>query len=229
MRYLVVLGLLFAVFASPASAADLGGDNRVSYKDDAPYYSPRFNWTGGYVGLQFGYGWGDVNAISGPLGGFDQSYGYSSDGIVGGAHAGYNFQMGNVVYGLETDLELTDQSSSGIGSLGSTHQTDIDWQGSLRARVGYAMDRTLLYVTGGWAFADVSVSSESGLLRSTDYRNGWTLGGGLEYAFSEMMTARLEYRYTDYGVVGFNSGAVGLKDETDLTTQTVRAGISVKF
>ena len=59
---------LAVVMTAPASAADLGGDYRGSYKDDVPYVAPVFNWTGGYAGLQFGYGWGDSDATSSELG-----------------------------------------------------------------------------------------------------------------------------------------------------------------
>lgn len=216
------------IVAAPTVAADLGGNDRGSYKDDAPYYAPPFNWTGGYAGLQFGYAWSETDARSGPTGlPFDQAYSYDSDGLVGGGHIGFNLQNGALVYGIEADLEFADIGKTGIGSLGDTHSTSLDFIGSVRARAGVAVDRTLFYVTGGYAFGDADVTSESGLLAYGEMLHGYTLGGGLEYAFSNNMTARLEYRYTDLGSADFTG--VGLKDETDLSFQAVRAGVSIKF
>lgn len=230
MRFIVVFGLLLAVFNSSASAADLGGDNKVSLKDEPPYMA-RFNWTGAYAGAQVGYGWADTDASSGPLAGFNQTHSYDSSGFIGGFHAGYNLHNQGFVYGIEADIDFADFDETSVGSPLS-HQTELYWMGSLRARIGFAADRTLFYVTGGWAFGEVditqrNVSSGAITASNSDIRNGWTLGGGVERAFTSNMTARLEYRYTDLGSEDFR-GANSI-DSSDVTVQSIRAGISYKF
>ena len=142
---------LAALASTTANAADLGPYRGGSIKDAPPpmAYSRPFSWTGFYVGAQVGYGWGTTDAISGPLTGFDQSYSYDTNGWLGGAHAGYNWQRQNLVFGLEGDIEASGLGGSGIGSLGLNHSTDVSWLGSLRGRLGIAYDRTLFYATAG--------------------------------------------------------------------------------
>jgi outer membrane immunogenic protein len=225
-RWIAVFGMALATCGAPALAADLGGAPPVSLKDEMTY-APPFSWTGGYAGLQIGYGWADTDARSGPLAGFDQSYSYQADGFLGGGHIGFNFQKQGVVYGLEADLDLTDLNKTSTGSLGDSHKTSIDWMGSIRGRIGLANGRNLFYLTGGWAFGDVNVRSESGLVSYSETLHGWTIGGGMERSLTNNMTARLEYRYTDLG--NASGSDVGFKDDTDVTMHAIRAGISVKF
>ena len=165
---------------------------------------------------------------------FDQAYGYDTEGFVGGGHLGYNIQSGTLVYGIETDLEFADIDGAGLGSFGNlTHDTQVNWLGSLRGRLGFAMDRTLVYATGGLAYGDVEITKGfpgGGNFASTgETRYGWTLGAGLEHAFSSSMTMRLEYRYTDLGSDSFTSIPLNSIDDSDVTLHTVRAGVSVKF
>ncbi len=237
MRSLIALvaAATTMALAGAANAADLGGDNYTSFKDEAPYVR-QYNWTGVYIGAQLGYAWSDVDADSGPFGSFNQSYGYNVDGFIGGGHLGYNWQSQGIVFGLEADVEYTDLEDGGIGTAGFGHRTDVNWMGSMRARLGLPMDRALLYVTGGWAFADVDVtkSSPPGAAPFGSYgsiRNGWTLGVGAEYAFTENLTARLEYRYTDFGSDSGSSrpAAANWQDDSDLTMHALRAGMSLKF
>ena len=233
MRLFVILGFLVAAVGTPAVAADLGGGSKSSLKDEMPY-APRFNWTGAYAGAQVGYGWADTDAQSGMTTGFNQSYSYDSDSIVGGFHGGYNLHYQGFVYGIEADIDFADLNETSVGSSGTqTHQTSLEWMGSVRARVGYAADKTLFYVTGGWAFGEVDITQASvggGQIASySDIRHGWTLGGGIEQAFASNMTARLEYRYTDLGSEDFRSTAANLIDSSDVTVQSIRAGVSIKF
>lgn len=234
MRWFVLIGFLLATLSMPVVAADLGGAGKGSLKDEAPYTPPRFNWTGAYVGGQIGYGWADTDADSGPTTGFDQSYSYDSDSLIGGFHVGYNLHNQGFVYGVEADIDFADFDETSVGSLGTlTHQTELEWMGSIRARVGYAADRTLFYVTGGWAFGEVDINKAfvgGGALASySDIRHGWTLGGGVEQAFTNNITARLEYRYTDLGDEDFSSAAVNSIDTSDVVVQSIRAGVSFKF
>ena len=133
-----------AMLATSVSAADLGSPNRRgSIKDGPVEYQRAFSWTGLYIGAQVGYGWGNTTAESGPLTSFNQTYDYDTNGAVGGGHLGYNWQAQNLVFGIETDIEASGISGGGRGSLGFQHDTDINWIGSLRGRLGVAYDRTL--------------------------------------------------------------------------------------
>ena len=217
-----------AMLATSVSAADLGSPNRRgSIKDGPVEYQRAFNWTGLYIGAQVGYGWGNTTAESGPLAGFNQTYDYNTNGAVGGGHLGYNWQAQNLVFGIETDIEASGISGGGRGSLGFQHDTDINWIGSLRGRLGVAYDRTLFYATAGWAYGDVQI--DKGFGSYSDVRSGWTAGAGIEHAFSPNMTMRFEYRYTDLGSTTATSTALNSIDKSDVDFHAVRAGVSFKF
>lgn len=229
--------LAVAFGATSASAADLGPYNgRQTWRaPGAAAYAPQFRWSGFYAGVQAGYAWGDSSASLTTLAPFAvESFSYSTSGAVGGVHAGFNWQSGSFVFGVETDLELSGIEGSGRGSLGGGHTTSIDWMGSMRARVGFTTGSTLLYLTGGLAYGDVSVERTSGILTTpllgkSDWQTGWTLGGGIEHAFTPNISARIEYRYTDLGSTSFKGLMGGASDTTDISHSAVRAGLSYKF
>jgi outer membrane immunogenic protein len=232
MRHVLLASALIAGttgFVGAAAAADLGPYRGGSIKDaPAPVaYGRPFSWTGLYVGAQVGYGWGTTDASSGPTTGFDQTYGYDTNGWVGGGHLGYNWQVQNLVFGVETDIEGANIRGKGVGSLGLTHDTDVSWLGSTRGRLGIAYDRTLFYATAGLAYGDVKI--DKGFASYSDVRTGWTVGGGIEQAISDRMTFRLEYRYTDLGSTNFSSTAANSIDKSSVDFHTVRAGVSFKF
>jgi outer membrane immunogenic protein len=237
--------------ASAASAADLPSRTVAPM---APMISavPVFTWTGFYIGAQVGYAWGDSNdafpanaVVVGPNNTFvpfDAGFGGDNDSFLAGVHAGYNYQIGSFVVGIEGDVEGLfgdddDDNFSGVVFNGATGQpaafafnsNTLDWQGSIRGRVGFAFDRALIYATGGFAFGGVSGGFSNGLVSSGDDTiTGWTLGAGLEYAFTNNLTTRIEYRYTQY------EGNDSVFDNItfggdDLDFHTVRVGISYKF
>jgi outer membrane immunogenic protein len=238
--------MLFAGFALatsavsmtvPGEAADLGSPSwGRPYSPPAPVYAPQpFSWSGFYFGIQGGRAWGGTEAQSGPYNsGVNQSYDYGTRGFLGGVHAGYNWQAGNVVFGVETDLEKTNLHGTGYGNLGYGNRTTSDWQGSLRGRLGYAVGQTMIYGTGGLAYGDVNIdkSLSRGQLPFASYsemRTGWTLGAGVEHAFTPNITARIEYRYTDLGEGTFNSATANSGERSDTSFNAVRAGLSFKF
>jgi outer membrane immunogenic protein len=232
MRHTSRLTLLAAgcvLAAGSASAADLGPYRGGSIKDAPPpvAYRQPFAWSGFYAGIQAGYAWGTTEASSGPLSGTNQSYSYDPDGWVGGGHAGYNWQFQNVVYGIETDIEASSIKGGGTGSLGLKHDTEIGWTGSTRGRLGIAYDRTLFYATAGVAYGDVKI--DKGFASYSDVRTGWTAGAGIEHAFTDRMTMRFEYRYTDLGSTNFSSSAVNSIDKSEVDFHAIRAGLSFKF
>ncbi|BBO04160.1 MULTISPECIES: outer membrane protein [Bradyrhizobium] len=234
MKKLAIAAAALVLGTAGASAADLAA--RPYTKAPAPVAAV-YNWTGFYIGAQAGYGWGDnstrelVTATGAPTG-FVQ--GFNADGFVGGGHVGYNWQAGQFVFGLEGDIEGADVK--GGYRLANTNGTDfrIDAQASIRGRLGVAFNNSLLYVTGGVAWADMDhtyVLANTLFETVSRTRTGWTVGAGWEYGFTPNWSARLEYRYTDFGTFRNNSTVAfpGFSYEHDPVLHTVRAGVSYRF
>lgn len=165
-----------------------------------------------------------------------------AEGFLGGVHAGYNLQSGNLVLGIEGDAEFSDMDgdtdvlAQEEESTFAKQEKEYDWLASLRLRAGYAMDRALIYATGGLAVGDVDMSFK--LLEGefdeseTETAFGITVGGGLEFALTDNLTLRAEYRYTDLEDTSFSGGGVDFdsskyKFENDF--HAVRGGVSLYF
>jgi outer membrane immunogenic protein len=167
-----------------------------------------FDWSGFYAGAQLGYGWGKSTHVPWDLVGVrplaNDDGPADMDSIFGGIHAGYLHQMDRMVLGVEGVLNLNDLEGDDEDRGGHTNGFKGKGNLDLLLRAGYAFDRTLLYATGGWShlWGDGTVRMNPGLpiveKQSTSF-DGWTLGGGVEHAFTDKLSARLEYRYTDYG------------------------------
>ncbi len=168
---------------------------------------PVFTWAGPYVGLHGGYGWAD-----GDIGPFDENF----DGGRFGGFVGYNWQLSSgFVAGIEGDLNY-DWNEQDVGGV----DVDTGFAGGIRGRVGFAFDRALLYAAGGWTMTRTHADSP---IDDDDTIHGWTVGGGLDYAITDNVFARVEYRYNDY-----RDGDIGGLD-VDLRQHVVNAGIGVKF
>ena len=252
-------------FAGAALAADLPA--RVYAK--APMVSPVFSWTGFYVGGHVGSGWGtaetDANVGAAVNAAFPNiGLGlvvpisqHSMNGFLGGAQAGYNYQTGVMVFGVEGDFSWSGLKG-GTACVVLLHcDAEVKWMADLTGRVGVAVaDRGLLYVKGGVAWADSSYSvSQSvslgigpgvqagvnGSVSST--RVGGVLGAGVEYGFMPNWSAKLEYDYFDFGKkdlnlpirasgsVGGAGGAVAFTLPISVTQQvhTIRVGANYHF
>lgn len=209
--------------------------------------TPAFSWTGFYGGAHLGYGWGDTGgSYEGALGGFtadDEIVGFDVDGIIGGAQLGYNWQWNQFVLGAEADLSLSGMDGSGLQAevtgppaVTVNASADIDWVATVRARVGYAVDRFLVYATGGLAVggASLKVISEGGGITETAKDDqthfGWTIGAGLEYAFTNAWSAGIEYRYVDLGSESYSDPDVitGSAD-LDLDFHAVTARVNYRW
>lgn len=257
----IATALVAVLLGSPAFSADLS--DRVPASIPAP--PPVFNWTGLYAGLNGGWAFGSANHrytgnaayLAGPVAtglspaGFNLS---PSSGIVG-AQLGYNIQFGQAVLGLETDLSYLRRSDSagvlttvGASSLYTEALTRTEWLGSTRARAGFAFDRTLLYVTGGVAYGGVRSEGRingggalGGLAWAggqTSTRAGWIVGVGAEHAFTNQITARLEYAYYDLGRVSTTiapinaaTAATGIvaTQRQETAGHLIRAGLNLRF
>ena len=207
-----------------ADAADLGGRDRYrSMKDEPIDGPPRYLWTGLYVGLHAGYAWGesrltDANGVT--TGGFD------IDGFVGGGTLGYNFQSGQIVWGIETDISFADVSGRSFVNCAGGCSSGMDWLWTLRGRVGLDFGGWMPYITGGLAVAD-GFGTIGGLASGSDTLTGYTLGGGLEIKLDRGWSVKAEYLFVDLGDVGVPSPVPARADLDEL--HLVRAGINYKF
>ena len=232
MNRLLSLGIAVASVvagAMSAQAADLGTRSNLASFYKAPSELP-FSWTGFYAGINGGYTWGQ-SSWSDPTVGANSGNFNTSGGLVGG-QLGYNWQTGSVVLGVETDADWMSVkgSTAGPGGVcladgGGQCQTQQSWVGTTRARVGYAFDRLLPYVTGGVAYGNIQAVQPTGTTTSTNV--GWTAGAGLEYGINRNWSAKLEYLHMDLGTATFMGSASGTSTlAVPVTNEFVRVGVN---
>jgi outer membrane immunogenic protein len=205
---------LVAIGTVAASAADIP---RRAAPPPPVVVAPVFTWTGAYVGINGGYGWG-TSTFSAPFatGSFDVS-----GGLVGGT-LGYNYQVGQGVFGLEGDIDWSGiQGSTFCG--GTTCETRNNWLSTVRGRLGYSFDRFMPYITGGLAVGDIETSI-AGVGSGNDTKAGWTVGGGVEAVLDGPWTAKVEYLYVDLG-----RGGTVLGTDAEFKSHIVRGGVNYRF
>jgi outer membrane immunogenic protein len=242
-----------------ASAADLPS------RSVAPIMTvPAFTWTGFYVGVHAGYAFGEsdirtsgnaantianVGALARP-----PSLSFDQHGFIGGGQIGYNMQFGMFVAGIEADISYTDRSTTqsyfspvtfgaALAGTRSTFSQDLEYFGTVRGRLGVAFDRALIYATGGLAYGEVSYQADffnsPGALQFTGRKSGvevgYTIGAGVEYAFTNNITLKAEYLYYDLGSQDVLVNAipgVGLNSYTsrfETNGHIARVGLNYKF
>lgn len=218
--------------ATGARAADL--------EQPAASYTSAYDWSGLYVGGVVGYNWGKdrtteyVTATGAPRNMF---FDYEPDGFSGGVKLGANFQTGAFVFGAEADFELTNIEGTFIDRVENLGRGDdsYDWQASIRARMGLAFDRLLVYGTGGLALAKIQNTYTLvpfGISEPIeDVRAGWTAGAGIDYALTDNLIAGFEYRYTQYNEFRNVSSSAfpGITGSQEPSFNTVRLTLSYKF
>lgn len=183
------------------------------------------NWSGLYIGAHAGYLWGNGKGDSDDISALDADI--DPNGFNGGALLGANFQADCLVFGVEGDIGFGDMKGSdndvGLGDVDA--EAKIQWNGHVRARLGYSAGEVMPFIAGGLAIADVDVDTNLGDDHNTHY--GWSLGGGIDWAVSEQFIVRAEYIYDDYGSKTYDI------DNTDidgkLNSQTVRAALIWNF
>lgn len=215
--------LATVIAAATASAADLPRQQQMPTK--APVYAPQlYNWTGFYIGINGGGGWGSSEWSA-----FTGTSSADVSGAVVGGTVGYNWQTGPVVFGLEGDLDWSSmEGSTALAPCTTSCETSNSWLATTRGRIGYAFDRILPYVTGGAVFGDVQ-ASPTAFAGNTETRVGWTIGGGAEFALSRQWTAKLEYLYADLGDTSCTAGNCATSTNVDLNANLVRGGINFRF
>lgn len=256
LRSLLCAGAVLA-FVSSASAADLGGFDygdsgyHVPLSLSANYQVPA-RWIGFYVGANGGMGRGTYQQDNtGAVGDISQK------GWIFGGQAGYNYQLGSWVLGVETDFQLSHIGGSqsvdlcpGCGpfSVVETQDVSMPWFGTLRGRVGYAiMPQLLLYGTGGLAYGKVKTTDTvaysysspwfsyngASTVANSHFAVGWSLGGGLEYALNDKWSVKGEYLHLDLGDYSSTytpcSGCGSYTSHSHATDDIFRVGLNYRF
>ena len=258
-KRLAVAGVTLVALVGPSFAADMAVR--------APrVYAPPFSWSSCYIGGNVGGAWsrsdfttsldpgthltlpGNIAAVGAA------GTGSATDtGIIGGGQIGCNWQSGVWVWGLEADFDgvsgrptLTSGGTLSTGdAFAIVNSTKANWLATVRPRVGYAVDRSLFYATGGVAFTHLSYTQSysdtlfaavGGSSASTT-STGWTVGGGWEYALTNRWTTKVEYLYTNFSSISATGGIVSATGGTnvlhgssgDFAIQTLRAGLNYRF
>ena len=195
--FLAGVAVAIVAFAGAAQAADL--PSRRAPQNDYVAAPPVFSWTGFYLGLNGGYGWGAFPN------GADQLFGKPS-GFAGGVTGGFNWQaMPNFVLGLEGDWDITNiNNRNNLPFFGFNGTGKLNSLATIRGRVGFAADRALIYATGGLAMGSMSANVQDWrgvpfFSSASAFQAGWALGLGLEYAFTDHISAKAEYLFTSIG------------------------------
>ncbi|MBI4274333.1 MAG: porin family protein [Rhizobiales bacterium] len=195
--------LAIAVAGNAAIAADIPPRTYAPYAAVPAAYS----WMGPYLGVNLGYQWGETT--NNPT---------EPSGIFGGLQAGYNFQSGQFVFGIETDIQL-----SSADDVFAPWKFANPWFGTLRGRAGIAFNNILLFGTGGLAYG--SLRGDNLALSESHTNLGWTVGAGVEVGMTPNWSAKVEYLYIDltdtaYSVTGRDNG---------LESNLLRFGVNYRF
>ncbi|MGH6764103.1 MAG: outer membrane protein [Bradyrhizobium sp.] len=201
------VALLAAGWTASAQAADFSYGSRPLTTVNQP--PGGYSWAGPYLGGNLGYAWGSIDSNS-----------TSPSGFAGGVQAGFNWQPGQGpwVFGIEGDLQ-----ASAADDTFAPWKFSNPWFGTVRGRVGYAVDNVLFYGTGGLAFGELT--GETFGLSESHTTAGWTAGVGGEFGFAPRWSAKIEYLYVDlsdsrFSITGMSNGyQFGL----------LRAGVNYRF
>ena len=263
MKKIILATVLAALGSTTALAADLGA--RAPYAKAPAMVAAVSNWSGFYIGGNVGYGWGDgnthfedVRTSAGFTAGTNPStVGNRSSGVNGGAQIGYNWQMGSLVTGFETDIQgsaikgsIRTPNLPSFGGFAFSSDQKLSWFGTVRGRLGVTVTPDLLlYGTGGFAFGGIDNSANltfqngpviDGFPGSVNkIKSGWTAGAGAEWMFARNWSAKLEYLYVDLGASSVTAtelhgtGSTNSRFAVGYTWKTqdhiVRAGVNYHF
>lgn len=238
MKRILMAGAIALAAGTQALAADLPPPVAPPPRAPAAYIPvPAWSWTGFYIGLNAGGAlgrstWTGANGIT--------SGGFSANGGQAGGTLGGNYQIGQLVLGAEADLDWqglrgSNNSAPCIvgGGFAGNCATSTTWISTFRGRFGYAMDRIMVYATGGGAATDIKASQTVAPWASST-KLGWTAGAGIEGAITDNLTAKIEYLYADFQKASCPAASCGLSPaaapvSVGLTESMVRVGLNYKF
>jgi len=218
-----LVATFFALSTLVAAPSAIAADLSVAplYKAPPPQVSPIYNWTGFYAGVNGGGGWGRS---------WWQSQATSIDlsGAQLGGTAGYNWQVGNAVLGVEGDIDWSNLKGTSGATLCPGCSTSDSWLATVRGRAGYAFGSIMPYLSGGLALGDIRASAP-GFAGASTTNAGWAVGGGIEIALPGNWTAKAEYLHVDLG--NFNCGLnCGLPtNNVSMHDDVIRAGLNYHF
>lgn len=217
MKKFLLSVTFLAIALTPAIAADAV---------ELPVASTH-DWSGLYLGAHVGGGGSQVDwAYSNGL-----TADHNGSGVLGGVQVGYNIQSGNVVYGIEADISAANiDGGTSCPNPNFSCESNVKMLGSLRGRVGFAMDKLLIYGTGGLGYGTIDISTTSdvvvlGTSGTVRTKAGWTLGAGLEYALDDHWSLKGEYKYFDFGKAKYTIDDVDAK----IKIHTGVIGLNYKF
>jgi outer membrane immunogenic protein len=243
-RSIAVKSIIVAVVAlftavGCASAADMPLPQAVPVPP--PNYFPAYyNWSGVYLGINGAYAFGRSTWTNNGL----TTSGFNVNGGLAGGTLGANYQIGSYVVGFDGDIDWSSVRGTsstaacvGLGALpaGTTCQTNTSWLGTARARVGYAFDRVLVFGSAGAAFGNMQARvNPQGTSLNIPPQLGWTVGGGVEYAFTDAISAKLEYLFVNLGTASCPTtiGCIPVpaaNGSISLYENLVRAGVNYRF
>jgi len=227
MKTFAIAAIAALGFVGAASAADMPVKAPVA--PAKPIQLP-YNWSGLYIGGHLGYLWGRTRVEED---GVVTDPSARTNGVIGGAMAGYNWQSGPWVFGLEGDIGWT--SAHGTGevtpppppAIATPNTYDVNWTGHVRGRFGYAFDNWLFFIAGGFAVADFKfLEGESAIIPAGAKYNGWSIGGGAEVGIMRNRVGRIEYLYDDFGSKDYITGD---PYRVHFRGQTLRGALAWKF
>lgn len=235
----ITVALLFTALSTAALAADLPNVKGPPIYNPPPP-PPTWNWTGFYIGANGGYGWGTTTWSYLPTGGTPVPNLSTHGGLAGGT-VGFNYEFApGIVAGVEGDFDWADiNGSTSCPNPAFACQSRLRDFGTARGRIGWALDRFLIYGTGGGAFGEVNTRTDnlfgtpvppsgSPINGSSSFRAGWAAGVGVEYAFWNNLTAKVEYLHYDLGGADYAVDN-GLFVHAHEFGNVVRAGLNWKF
>jgi outer membrane immunogenic protein len=218
----IFAAMLLASVATTAFAADLPARNSAP---PAPVYvAPVFTWTGFYLGVNGGYGWSNFRDNPG------STFPDPKGGLIGGT-AGFNYQINQFVVGFEENLDWADLNNSHTLANGISTSSKLESQFTAFGRAGYAIDRSLLFVEGGYAGGELRNTLSdpiNGSFSQSNWANGWGIGGGVEYAFTNNITARADYVFSQYQNKNYFAGSPDAV-KAGLNVSDIRLGLNYKF
>jgi outer membrane immunogenic protein len=217
---------LVTLAASLPVTAALAADMPMKAAAPPVPYASAYNWTGVYIGSELGWGWANqtttvVTSTAGsafPVGSISSN---EVNGLLGGFDAGYNYQFNqNFLVGIDgsftfSGLDGTSRDVSTVNGNVDNKSDRMRWLSTATGRIGYVTDNWLWYAKGGWAWAEFDADSAentpAGVVAvkasSSEDRDGWTAGGGVEWGFAAHWSAKLEYDYVKFGTANFTNTA----------------------
>ena len=231
MKHLIFGSVVFLALAAAGStvAADMAVKSPV-YKAAPAAVMPDYSWAGLYIGGHVGYLWGLTTFTDN---GVVTESNAATNGVVGGVLGGYNWQSGALVLGFEGDFGWTKARGTGVQQVTEINFYDIHWTSHVRGRAGYASGPWLVFVAGGLSLADLTIVQKTfqnsiGCIMSGGFYAGYSIGGGVEYAFSNLVSARAEYLYDDFGKKDYVMAANDVY-RVNLRGHTLRGSINFRL